>query len=88
LLAALEMFVRWAPPEVVEELEKQYRDGHGPLRSDLENAEKHFGRLWSWASKKIENSSRQYARKVTDPTFIKNVARKTKTRSDSNNGTP
>jgi uncharacterized membrane protein YkvA (DUF1232 family) len=77
LLAALEMFVRWAPADVVEEIESRYREGHGPLRSDLKNAEKHFGRLWSWALKKIENSSREYAQKVMDRDFIKNVERKT-----------
>jgi uncharacterized membrane protein YkvA (DUF1232 family) len=77
LLAALEMFVRWAPADVVEEIESRYREGHGPLRSDLKNAEKHFGRLWSWALKKIENSSREYAQKVMDHDFIKNVERKT-----------
>jgi uncharacterized membrane protein YkvA (DUF1232 family) len=82
LLAALEMFVRWAPPEVVEEIERQYREGHGPLRSDLENAEQYFGRLWSWASKKLENSSREYAHKVTDRNFTKNLERKTSSKGD------
>jgi uncharacterized membrane protein YkvA (DUF1232 family) len=78
LLAALEMFARWAPPEVVEDIERRYREGHSPLREDLKSAEKHFGRLWSWASKKIEKSSREYARKVIDHDFIKNVERRSK----------
>jgi uncharacterized membrane protein YkvA (DUF1232 family) len=78
LLAALEMFVRWAPPEVVEDIENRYREGHGPLRTDLEKAEEHFGRLWSWAVHKIENSSRDYVRKATDRDFVKNVERKSK----------
>jgi uncharacterized membrane protein YkvA (DUF1232 family) len=78
LLAALEMFVRLAPPEVVEEVEDRYRQGHGPLRSDLEKAEKYFGRIWSWALNKIVSSSREYARKVTDYGFVKNVERRSK----------
>jgi len=53
LLAAMEMFVRLAPSPVVEEIEERYRKGHGPLRTDLEKAEKYMGRLWSKARKKF-----------------------------------
>jgi uncharacterized membrane protein YkvA (DUF1232 family) len=75
LLAALEMFTRWAPAEVVEEIENRYREGHGPLRTDLEKAQEHFGRLWSWAVNKVEKSSGKYAQKVTDRDFVRKVER-------------
>jgi hypothetical protein len=62
---------------VVEDIETRYREGHGPLRSDLDKAQEHFGRLWSWAVGKIEKSSREYAQKVTDRDFINKVGEKT-----------
>ena len=73
LLAGLDMFVRLAPPEVVQEIEERYRRGHGPLRTDLEKAEEHFGRLWSWAVGRMESSSREYAQRVKDSAFVRKV---------------
>ena len=73
LLAAIEMFVRLAPAQVVEDLEARYREGHGPLRTDLEKAEKYMGRFWSWATRKVIDLSRKYARKVKDQAFVNDV---------------
>lgn len=66
LLAALEMFVRLAPPEVVQEVEERYRRGHGPLWDDLRNVEQHLGRLWSWARKAASRRARRYAGRVEE----------------------
>jgi uncharacterized membrane protein YkvA (DUF1232 family) len=80
LLAAMDMFVRLAPPEVVEDLEKKYWEGHGPLRADLAQAERHFGRLWSWAVQKLEHKAREYTDRVKDQTFVRNIERKSRNR--------
>ena len=80
LLAALDMFVRLAPPEVVADLEKNYLSGHGPLREDLAQAERHFGRLWSWAVKKMEKTARGYGDRVKDQTFVRNVESRSRNR--------
>ncbi len=80
LLAALDMFVRLAPPEVVEDLEKSYREGHGLLRDDLAQAERHFGRLWSWAVNKMETKAREYGDRVKDQAFVRKVERRSQNR--------
>ncbi|MFQ5789380.1 MAG: hypothetical protein ACE5JI_02790, partial [Acidobacteriota bacterium] len=73
LLAAIEMFLRLAPPEVVSEIEERYRQGHGPLRTDLENAEEYLGKLWSWAKRKVERFTHKYAGRVGDKAFVKGI---------------
>lgn len=78
LLAALDMFVRLAPPEVVAEVEQRYWQGHGPLRTDLEKAEAQFGRMWSWAVEKIEKYAREYAGRVKDQAFVGDIEYKTR----------
>lgn len=78
LFAALELFVRLAPPEVVEEIEQRYREGHGPLRTDLESAERHLGRLWSWGKRKVSKLGEKYASRVKETSFIENLRRRFK----------
>lgn len=73
LFAALELFVRLAPREVVEEIEERYRKGHGPLRTDLENAERYLGRFWSWAARKVNKFAEKYASRVADPSFVEGL---------------
>ena len=77
LFAALELFVRLAPKDVVAELEARYDEDFGSLRVDLEQAEQHFGRLWSWAVDKIEEKSRKYVDRVKDHTFVRDIERQT-----------
>lgn len=77
LLAAMEMFTRLAPPEVVAEIEEKYREGHGPLRTDLEAAEKHLGRLWTWAVPKVERLAQKYKKRVDNEAFVRDVKGKT-----------
>ncbi len=73
LIAAIEMFTRMAPPEVVEEVEERYRRGHSPLRTDLEMAQKHMGRLWSWATGKVRSYSQKYGNRVKDRAFVRDL---------------
>ena len=77
LLAAMEMFTRLAPPEVVAEIEEKYREGHGPLRTDLEAAQKHLGRLWTWAIPKVEQLAQKYKKRVDNEAFVQNIKGKT-----------
>lgn len=81
LLAAISMFTRLAPPDVVSEIEEQYRQGHGPLRTDLESAEEHLGRLWSWAIQKVEQLAEKYSQRVKDEAFVKDVESKSSSSS-------
>ena len=79
LLAAIEMFTRLAPPGVVADIEAKYREGHGPLRTDLETAEKHLGRLWSWAIRKVEQLASKYRGRVDNEAFVEDLKQKSTT---------
>ncbi len=86
LLAAMEMFVRFAPPDVVAEIEARYRQGHGPLREDLEAAERHLGRVWSWARRRVEDLERRYRPRVDDQGYLEELEKRTR-RSEESDGT-
>ncbi len=80
LFAAMELFVRLAPKDVVAEMEARYDKDFGSLQDDLEQAEQHFGRLWSWAVDKIEEKSHQYVDRIKDQTFVRDIEHQTTTK--------